>query len=236
MQVDNPFRPKRIGLSIGLPMAGRLHVPEWSLAFAALNYPSNTNVEWVTIKGHEVGEARQAIAEKVVESEIPWLFFLDDDTQPPYFCIRRLIYDIQNAAPDVMVAAGIYCSKTNPPEPLVFKEDGMGAFWDWKVGDVFECASIGTGCMMIRTEVFKHLEKPWFKTVSETPMEGDTGKFEITDDLWFCRKVRETGYKILADTGVQCIHWDVDTQTPYLLPEGSVPTISAIPKLTVQEV
>ena len=173
------------------------------------------NLSISALKGIEVGEARCQIAQHAIDLKAKYLFFLDDDTAPPYFAARRLIYALEQAGPEVMVAGGIYANKHSyPPEPMVFLQDGDGPHWKWKYGDVFECGSIGTGCMMIKTEVFQYLEKPWFATINECFSSGEYGahvhKLEMTDDLYFCEKVRKAGFKILADGGVLCVHWDVN--------------------------
>ena len=200
----------RTGLVVALPLCGRPVMPESAIAFASLNYPANMNLSISALKGIEVGEARCQIAEHAIKLGAKYLFFLDDDTAPPYYAVRRLIYDLEQADEHTMVAAGIYANKYSyPAEPMVFKEDGNGPFWKWKVGEVFECGGIGTGCMVIKTEVFKHLDPPWFKTVNDVQENGQFRKLEMTDDLYFCKKVREAGFKLLADGGVLCIHWDV---------------------------
>lgn len=218
----------RKGLTIGLALCGRPVTPEWAIAYASLNFPANMNVTVSALKGIEVGEARCRIAKHALECKSKYLFFLDDDTAPPYFTIRRLVYALEQADDDVMVAGGIYFSKQDPPEPMIFQNDGEGPFWKWKVGDVFPVSSMGTGCMLIKTEVFKHLPEPWFRTVNECPDLDPSGedvrKLEITDDLYFCKLVRDAGFRLIADGGVQCIHWDVNTGKHFALPEGSYPT------------
>ena len=117
---------------------------------------------------------------------------------------------------NVMVCGGIYCVKQDPPQPLVFMAPNDGPYWKWRVGDVFECWGLGTGCMMIRTDVFQHLERPWFKTSSEVG-------FAETDDLYFCTKVANAGFKVKAHGGVLCKHWDVKNSLIYTLPKNSYP-------------
>lgn len=200
----------RQGMVLGLPFCGRPVQPEWAISYASLNFPANMNLTVSAIKGIAVDEARCRIAEHAINLGAKYLFFLDDDTAPPYFAVRRLVYALEQADDKTMIAAGIYANKhTYPSEPMVFMHDGDGPFWKWKYGQVFECGSIGTGCMLIKTEVFKHLEKPWFRTINECSEDSNIRKIEMTDDLYFCKKVRDAGFKILADGGVVCVHWDV---------------------------
>lgn len=207
-----------VGLAIGLPFCGRPISPEWAVAFSSQNYPMNLRRSLCVLKGEEIGAARNQMAESALKHGAKYLWFLDDDVAPPFSGIRSLMTTLENAPPDVMVAAGIYCAKTLPTEPVVYRGNGGGAFWQWKAGDIFECTGIGTGCMLIRTEVFKHLEKPWFKTVDQ-PGTPEEPVVQETDDLYFCDRVIEAGHKILADTNVMCIHWGYENGDfkPYML-------------------
>lgn len=214
------------GLVIGLPFCGRLVTPQWAISLSMQQYPINTNRFLSVVKGKPIDEARNTIAEFAVKQKAKYVWFLDDDVVAPLFAVKRLIYDLEMADDDVMVAGAIYSTKDDSmPEPCVFQGNGVGPFWKWKKGDVFECTGIGTGCMVIKTEVFEKLEQPWFRTVNVSHETGDLVSEFQSDDLYFCDKVTKAGYKILADGNVICIHWDVTRNPPkaYMLPENSYP-------------
>jgi hypothetical protein len=109
----------------------------------------------------------------------------------------------------------------------VYRGNGHGAFWNWSLHDVFEVTGIATGCMMVRTSIFKTLERPWFSTtlvVPDTLTDGEVVVSEgMTDDLYFCEKVRAAGHKVYAHGGVLCEHWDAPNRTKYFLPPDSLP-------------
>jgi hypothetical protein len=213
-----------IGLVVGLPTRGNKVGFEWSLCMAGQNYPINTNRWTVPCKGKPIDEARTKIAKFALEKKAKYLFFIDDDTAPPFHACRKLMYDLEQADDDVMIAGGIYTTKEQFPAPIVFNGNGAGPFWKWKKGELFECSGIGTGCMLIKTEVFTKIEEPWFKTI-DNPPDGQKVLEIATDDLYFCQKVTDAGFKILADGSVLCVHWDYSTDppTPYYLPEDSYP-------------
>ena len=145
--------------------------------------------------------------------------FVDDDVELPFATFRQLLATIKQADEKVMVVGGIYPARSFPPDPILHQVNGHGAFWKWKRNTIFEVTgTIGTGCMMIKTEVFDHISEPWFKTVDEDDCQ-------ITDDAYFCDKVRDAGYKILADAHVICAHWDNATQTRFEIPDDSYPMI-----------
>jgi len=211
------------GLLVGLTfMRERLLGHEWFMAMQTMNMPIATNLTYFTTMDMEIGKARNAIAEKALEMGTKYVFMIDDDTAPPNFAARKLIYELEQHD-DAMVCAGIYCSKEDPPFPIVFMDQGRGAHWDWLAGDVFPCYGIGTGCMMIKTEVFRKIEAPWFCTVDKEPVDAQNFSHKMTDDLYFCDKVRQAGYKILAHGGVNAVHWDAKTHRPYMLPTGCKP-------------
>jgi GT2 family glycosyltransferase len=209
-----------VGLAICVPFSGRPIAPEWALCFAAQNYPLNMKRFMFATKGKPVDEARNELALNAIKAQCKYIWFLDDDVAPPFHAVRSLINQLENADEKTMVCGGIYCYKYSPTEPVVFRGEGLGAFWKWNQGDVFEVTSIGTGCMLIKTEVFEKIPKPWFKTV-------DTATLQMNDDIWFCQQVREAGFKILADGNSLCTHldWDGDAQdfVPYELSEDTYP-------------
>lgn len=229
---------QKAGLLVGLAFTGpcdtwktgRPVVPEWALSMMVQSYPLNTSVLHMALKGQSIADARTHFAEQALELDIPYIWYVDDDVAPPYFAARQLMSTMKQSADDVMVVGGIYTCRAVPTEPIVYRGDGNGCFWRWKHGDIFECTGIGTGCMLVKTEVFRHLEKPWFKTVDEHIPEAIADMPEtmhsqqkVTDDLWFCEKVIGAGYKIMADSNVMCVHWDVAEGKGYRLGADSYP-------------
>ena len=216
---------KPVGLVVGVPTRGKKVAIEWALGFWMQNYPLNTERNINVVKNKPVDEARNQIVKNALDWKAKYIWFLDDDVVAPSFACRKLMYDLEQADDDVMVAGGIYPSKEDIPAPMVFKENGNGPFWKWKANEVFECEGLGTGCMLIKTEVFAHLTEPWFKTVDECPDGGEVVMRRVTDDLYFCKKVVEAGFKIIADGSVICSHWDYTDDPPkqFLLPKDSYP-------------
>lgn len=211
--------------------------PEWALSIACMSPPMNCNYVWLTVRGMQRDEARNLLVRQALYRNVRYILFLDDDTAPPNNTIHRLMYVLDNADDDVAACGGVYVTKSDPPVPTVIAEEGGGPFWRWKVGDVFPVARIGTGCLMIRADVFRKIPEPWFKDVKSldegiaagvVPKEGEPGydpelvKFEMTDDVYWCRKVTNAGYRLLAHGDVLPVHWELSGKA-YMLPEGSYP-------------
>ena len=212
------------GILIGIASSGRPVNIGWSLSLTnlALNAPMGSFLTWMIETGPNRAGNREKLAEAAIAAGARYLFFLDDDTICPNTTLKYLVYEIEKD-PKIMVCGGIYTTKELPSVPIVFKKFGDGAFWNWKVGEVFDCEGLGTGCMMIKTEVFQHLSKPWFFEPNEAPVGVSTtiGDKIVpilhsggTEDLYFCRKVLDAGYRIVAHGGVNGIHVGQDG-TPY---------------------
>jgi hypothetical protein len=223
-----------VGMVIGVPICGRATSPLWGVALATQAYPLNTTVNYVVVQRKEVGEARNQIVEWALEHNATYVMFIDDDVIIPPFAAQRLGRALDFTSKDLYpdsttaVCCGVYCSKEELSTPVVYRKNGSGASWDWKVGEIFEVESAGTGCMMIRTEVFKELEKPYFKTVEAYVKVGDgIGVQMMTDDIYFCSKVKAAGFTIIAHGGVLCGHYDVKKDKIFELPEDSYPVKAA---------
>lgn len=220
----NPILHSGPGIVIGLPTLGRPVSIDWALAFKSLNPPINYNSLFQIVQGQEIGLARQAIAEFALERKAKYLFFIGDDVVIPSHTLRHLIYYMEQN-PEIGIVGGVYCAKATPAFPLVFRGNGQGSYWDWKIGEFFECTGLGMDCTLIRVDLLKDLSKPWFKTVdSDKFIDGKNEAESWTEDLYFCNKVlSETQYKIYCDGGVICEHIDIYGGKKYSLPPGSLP-------------
>lgn len=202
-------------LAVGVPAAGRLTTVHWGINLAAQIYPLNIAVDYCCPEGYDSDEARNMIVQYAMEANARWIWMVDDDVLPPNTAVQRLMHSMIGK-PEVMASAGIYYSKSDIPQPVVFEGRGTGPYWDWKRGEVFELPDggfIGTGCMLIKTEAFSKIERPWFRNID--------GPDKSTDDAYFCAKLQDAGYKILAHGGVLCGHYDHKRKKVHW-PEGAM--------------
>lgn len=212
------------GVVIGVPTLGRPIPIEWAFALKSMNPPTNFNTIFHVIKGRPIDEARNEFAQLAIEKDAKYLFMLGDDVVIPNHALRQLIYRLEQDS-SIGVVGGIYCAKNIPAEPLVYRGNGKGCYWDWKVGEFFEITGIGMDCTLIRTDLLRKLGKDWFTTISKDDyLDAVNNTENWTEDLSFCHKVlTQTDYKIYADAMVLCEHWDIHTGNIYKLPIGSPP-------------
>jgi hypothetical protein len=69
---------------------------------------------------------------------------------------------------------------------------------------LLEVNAIPMGVALWRLSMFKDMPKPWF---GETPL--------VTQDIFFCKKAREAGYRFLVDCSLSAGHLNVETGNVY---------------------
>lgn len=217
--------PHNVGpaLVIGIPTLGRPVNLDWAMALKSLNPPVNYNSVFQIIKGQPIDVARNSICRYALDSGAKYVFFLGDDVIVPGYTLRQLIYRMEQD-PQLGVVGGVYCAKCDPPAPLVFRGNGKGSYWDWKIGEYFEVSGMGMDCTLIRTEILKDLPEPWFKTVeSDQFLDGINNAESWTEDLYFFNQLEKTVWTAFIDSYVMCHHFDIYTEKVYYLPPDSLP-------------
>ena len=197
-------------LAIGIPYGARNLKHDVGFSWLGLVWPSNVNRTLYVIPGQPVEVARELCALNCIRDNVRYLLFLDDDVEVPQDTVRRLLTTLKRN-PEAGAVGGVYYQKITPTEPVVYRRNGEGASWDWTPGDIFEVEGIGTGCLLIDCEVFKKIPRPWFQWVEE-------GGVTLGEDIGFCNKLREAGYKVLCDSNVLCVHHNVETGESYRRP------------------
>lgn len=196
---------------------------EMLLAMAVQQPPTHLSTAYIGVQGKDISKQRDYCAQAALQIGAKYLWFVDDDTVPPPNTLKRLIYVLDNN-PDIAVVGGIYVTKNDPPQPVVFRGMGLGSFWHWKKGDVFEVTGMGAGCMLINTEIFKKIgDPPYFPWPTNDSYDSSIPSTSVSEDISFCNKVRATGYRVFAHGAILCDHYDRKTGELWRLPDDSYP-------------
>lgn len=224
------------GITVGIPTrrAGWPVTLEWAFAYKSLVPPINFNMVSAIVQGKPVDIARNEIVAHALKENHRFVYFMGDDTIPPHNILKQLIYRAEQNK-DHGVITGVYCAKSDPPAPLLFRGNGVGSYWDWKVGEYFEITGCGMDAVLIRTDVFRelipHVAKDaqgnyeFFKTIEADKFEDGINAAELwTEDLFFLKKVTDhTSFKIFCDGSMLCDHVDIHQNKVYRLPPDSKP-------------
>ena len=87
----------------------------------------------------------------------------------------------------------------------------QGFSWDQvkEMTEIIEVDGAGFGFICVKQGVFESLTRPWFQsaTVTKTMENGDKYTFQLMgEDISWCERVREQGFKIWFDPSVKLIH------------------------------
>ena len=176
--------------------------------------PIHTSVFWCLPMNMTVDEARNSSVKMAIERECEYVFFRDYDVICPPNALPILM------SRNVDIIGGLYFSKSKPPWPLLFVDNKPSL--EWSIGDVVKCDAIGMGCTLIKTEVFKKMEPPWFVTGGESSVEDAhlLASYIFTEDVHFCNRMKkELGISPYIDTSLNCAHKDLKTGQKYFFHE-----------------
>jgi hypothetical protein len=211
------------GIVVGIPTLGRPVNLKWSMALKSMTPPINYNCVFQITEGKAIDVARNEMAKYAVEAGAKYLFFLGDDVVCPGYTLRQLIFRMEQD-PTLGVVGGVYCAKCDPPAPLVFRGNGVGSYWDWKIGEYFEVTGLGMDCTLIRTACLADLADPFFRTIeTDQFLDGINNAESWTEDLYFFNKLAMTKWKVMCDSFVMCEHFDIYSGKTYTLPVDSLP-------------
>jgi len=202
-------------LMIGIPTTGVVRF-EWHLAMSSLVIPVCFSVKGcfrpirsVHPIGYHVAEARNLIVRDFLKSDCEWLFFVDHDVLPHPYTYGYMRQHMQRM--EYPIVSGLYFSKGEPSEPLVFRGRGAGPFLDWKLGDIVPVDGVVMGCTIIHRSILETYWKICPRTVRTRdgqelkelfrsprdlfidPENLKIGTLSGTEDLYFCEQVMRLG-------------------------------------------
>ena len=212
---DNP-KPTPEAIVVGIPTFGMVSI-YWHLQLNALfqlGKPMNRALTPRVVKGQRVDDARNEIVRHALALEetdgvrATHVFFIDDDVIITPEGLLTLL------AHDRPIVSGLYFAKTPTLQPLLFEGPYQGASMRWEPGEVVECYAHGMGYTLIKTEVFRAIEPPWFKTTDGAWVNEQEYKSQ-TEDVYFCEKAAHAGFSPCVDTGLLGLHYDSKKDTGF---------------------
>lgn len=204
---------------------------EWLLAMWQIVPPLLCSMSVMVRKGVLSGQARNEMTYQALKGNPKYIMHVDDDN----ILTSKTIYDLHNQMeldPDCAVLTGVYVTREHCQEPIVYKEHGQGAYWDFSIepGVTEEIFACGAGVMMVRAEALREVKAilggEWWADVHEITPEKRT---MWGHDVRFCKRIAEavaTGktsrkWTVKMAGWIQSPHFDIDTQTLYTLPKNA---------------
>lgn len=170
------------------------------------------------MRGQPVSLVREKIArEALFAADAEVLVFLDSDValEPPS-PVWRLLEHLLAIPADVGLLGvavpmqqqgpqqlNVHPIVDSPPPPMPQPAYPTNASGVDPAHPYMEAAAIGFGCVAIRRDAFLALDRPWFQFGTDPE---DENRFR-GEDIWFCDRIREAGFRVLVDFSVKGSHW-----------------------------
>ena len=187
----------------------KLEVETARAAYHCLYDPENPVGQLLFQNGDSlVTRARNTLVARFLETDMDYLLFIDSDIHFNADDVKELCKS------DKHLVCGLYFKKTLPYQPVAnqcFETEGM-------LNAMREC---GTGYMMIHRGVFERIifhekAEPYKNTTDDKSTYRKYDFFKVgvcpdsglylSEDYYFCKMVREVGFKVWLHTGVVGFH------------------------------
>lgn len=168
-------------------------------------------------RGSLIVQNRNKLMEQFIKSDLQWFLFLDTDIVFPDDTLDQLL--AAALAEDAGVTAGIYWSILRGRLLPVWtspQDDERGIpmagvqIEDPAADQLVPLGSTGMGCTLIRrdviekmNEVYSHDDHRWF---GHDLCRIDNQPVRLGEDVTFCVRARQLGFKIIGHPGVRCGH------------------------------
>lgn len=181
----------------------------------SLMQPMNQRFLRMFIQGDEVGQAYNNVIEAILADKVlstwKYILTLEEDNAPPPDGLLKLYESMDKYS----VVGGLYWTKGEGGQPMIYgdvNEMPKNFVPQLPLVDTLQpCNGLGMGFNLFRLDMFKKLERPWFKTIQEyIPGQGSRA---YTQDLYFYEQAARDGHRFACDTRVKVGHWDEANQT-----------------------
>lgn len=155
--------------------------------------------------GSLVYESRNELAKKAIKSGADYVLWLDSDMIFNPDTMERLMKHMEDGLDFV---SGLYFRRVSPFTPVIFEHlnitDDDHAEWinfdKYPRNSLFEIEGCGFGCVLMRTQML-------LDVMAENDGKCFNPLAALGEDLAFCMRARESGYKLYCDSSIQCGHY-----------------------------
>ena len=161
-----------------------------------------------TVVGFQIGslvwDSRTKLAQRAIQAEADYVLWLDSDMEFPPDLLERLMATLENKE-EADIVTGLYFRRVEPYSPVLFEKirlAGIGANWkefsELPKEDVFEVEGCGFGAVLMPTDII----------MAVAAKNGDPfwPIAHLGEDLAFCIRARELGYRIFCDQTIPIGH------------------------------
>ena len=152
--------------------------------------------------GSLIYTSRNNLAQRAIQMDADYVFWLDSDMVFEPDTLVRMMKTLKDNNLDILT--GLYFRRVHPYTPVLF--DGLeirGHICSWsefhEIPDgLFEVGGCGFGCVLMNAGVFLDVQAKHGNMFAPIANNGE--------DIAFCWRARDCGYKIYCDPSIICGH------------------------------
>ena len=197
---ENKKDGKKLNVLIAIPTAKNIETETFKSIYR-LKIPDNVNTYFECFYGYNIDQVRNLIAYYTINNNFDYVFCVDSDIVLPEDTLEKLL------SHNLDIVTGVYIQRKPDvciPEIYIKNEYGGVVNIDSNLlieDKLMEIAGCGFGCVLIKRKVLEDIGYPQFEYHSSIDFK-DT----VSEDIDFCTKAINKGYKIFVDTSIKCEH------------------------------
>ena len=186
---------------IAVPCMDQVHAP-FAQSLALLQKPESVDCSLAMQMGSLIYTSRNNLAQQAIQMGADYVFWLDSDMVFEPDVLIRMLKTIQEN--DIDILTGLYFRRVKPYTPVLFdKLDIRRNICSWSEfhelpDGLFEVGGCGFGCVLMDASVFLSVQSKHGNMFAPIANNGE--------DIAFCWRARDCGYKIYCDPSVICGH------------------------------
>ena len=173
---------------------------QFAQALAMLEKEGHCLVSFVI--GSLIYNSRNDLAKQALKLECDYILWLDSDMVFPPETLKYLLKEMDETGADLI--SGLYFRRCAPFSPVAFDaleiKDGKASWSDYtgELTGLHEVAGVGFGCVLQKTGMLLDMAATY------GDFFGPIAK--VGEDLAFCWRARQLGYKIMLDCNLKLGH------------------------------
>lgn len=189
-------------IMIAIPCMDQVPTP-FALSLAMIRKPEGDDFACATRMGSLVYNSRNDLAMQAIQTGFDWVFWLDSDMVFQQDILVRMLEVAREK--DLDFLSGLYFRRTVPYTPVAFDhlEVNENGDCEWSEFEelpqsLFEVGGCGFGGVLVKTEVFAKVQEKFGNMFFPIAQMGE--------DLSFCWRARQCGYKVWMDPTIVLGH------------------------------
>lgn len=169
-------------------------------------------------RGYDCATARNHIAQMAIDLNTDYVLMVDNDVTVPKNVLMDMLDDPKDVclgyyahrdADNIFRGRVSVCKLYEPDGKLYFNYPLESEYTDQEMQNLralqqykIQIHGGGMGCALIKTDIFRKLEYPWYDWVNYA--DGNRGM--LSEDLYFCEKCKAAKIPVFTDSRAGCGH------------------------------